>query len=184
MYCPLCGAKLENKTQKYCQNCGTDISMIKKHEQKASFNHTQKNIKSIVPKNYNSPPSMEQVQANTCAGKCLSLAVVSVLFSGIGVGICIVKIYRNWVYEYMFPEIPFIGIILSEVSLGLSFIGLILSFVSKSYCRKSSKLEPYNDNEEKGSTLAIFGIILGLITLGLSSFGLIRSLISAGFITF
>lgn len=188
MYCPICGAKLESENQRYCQSCGTEIFSLDEYpymiKQTQSDKYNQKEHHEIRPKNYNTLPKKEEVQASRQGKKCLSYAIASLVLSGIGIILGGIKIYRNWIYGYFLPEIPVLGIIFSGFSLLFSILGLILAIISKSYSSKAKRLNPYDIDEEKGSTIAIFGLILSLITLGLSSFGLIRSLISAGFINF
>ncbi|MFO7795596.1 MAG: hypothetical protein ACQERB_02075 [Promethearchaeati archaeon] len=191
MYCPICGSKLESDYQRYCQNCGTEIFSheeypykIKETQSKEFDKYEKKEHHEIKPKDYNTIPKKEEIQASSLGRKCLSYAIASVVLSGIGIGLSGIKLYRNWMYGYILPEIPALGIIFSGFSLLFSVLGLIFAIISKSYSSKARRLTPYDIDEEKGSNLLILGLILSLITLGLSSLGLIRSLISIGFINF
>jgi len=200
----MCGAKLESEDQKYCQNCGSEITTVMEEQpeiektEPSSIEEQQPQIKEtklekvskqdqeseITTKDYSSQIPEEKGLASNYAGKCLAYSIVSIIIFGVASGMISFRLNR---ISSGGSYYPILGLVFTVVSLVLSIIGLIFATSSRKISKKASELDPDNTVEKIGSSLAIVGLVLNIIVIiitviatGLSTFAVISLLLGLG----
>ena len=173
MFCPHCGEKLKDPDQKFCQNCGSEISTTA--EDSRLITETESSSSTIkspsIPKTIEVPVSEKQILAPGTPGrfskKCLVYAIVSICIAipAIIVGFNIFR-YSGHLFVFTYYELArrfpaLIALIIIHV------VGSFFAGKSKKYGKMAKESEPVNTSEKVGSSLRIVGEIINDIPMGL-----------------
>jgi len=171
MFCPHCGEKLKDSHQKFCQNCGSEISTTAEDSQLITEPEPGPSISKSpsIPKITEVPASGKQLLAPGTPGKyskkCLAYAIVSICIAipFIFVGFNIFR-YSGRLFVFINYELArrfgsFIGLIIVHV------VGSFFAGKSRKYGKMAKEFEPANTAEKVGSSLGIVGEILNDIPM-------------------
>lgn len=176
MFCPNCGTELKIPNQKFCVQCGNDLTIISETSQSRTDSTQYLAIprtKPIPADNYIPIKKQERGIPGLHSKKCLGFALVSI---GIGIFayyfgsyamsyIFLRSIFPFSYFDYSESEIRRVLLILLIIVTCLHVFGLTLGILSRVESRKAEKLEPINSVEKAGSVFGIFGIITNSIAL-------------------
>ncbi|MFX1591003.1 MAG: zinc-ribbon domain-containing protein [Promethearchaeota archaeon] len=162
MLCPHCGVKLKDSNQKFCQNCGSEISTAAEDSQIIK--------RPSIPKIIEVPVSEKQILAPGTPGRyskeCLFHAIVSIsiVIPFIILGFIIfwppVRLFGLTNYELARRFYVLIVLIIIHV------VGLFFAGKSRKYGKLAKESEPANTAEKVGSSLRIVGEIINAILIG------------------
>lgn len=172
MFCPHCGEKLKDPNQKFCQNCGSEISTKAGDSQLITETESvpSKIESPSIPKTVVAPVSEKQILAPGTPGKfskkCLAFAIVSIciaipfLIIGFNIFRYSGRLFVFTIYEIArrFPAL--IALIVIHV------VGSFFAGKSKTYGKLAKESEPVNTSEKVGSSLRIVGEIINDIPMG------------------
>jgi hypothetical protein len=137
MFCTKCGVRISDSTQKYCQNCGTEIIV---HVNTTSYTEKPQIEPSI--KKQKGPPGQ---YSKLCLGMALTSLILGIL-----------PLYASFfIYLGIRPILLLI----------LSLVGLTLAIFSRVYSSKAEIHEPYNSLEKAGSIIGVIAIISNSVGL-------------------
>ncbi|MGB5909642.1 MAG: zinc ribbon domain-containing protein [Promethearchaeia archaeon] len=172
MFCPHCGEKLKDPNQKFCQNCGSEISTTAGDSQLITETKSSPSIikSPSIPKTVEVPASEKQILAPGTPGrfskKCLAFAIVSICIAipFLIIGFNIFR-YSGHLFVFTLNEIArrfpaLIALIVIHV------VGSFFAGKSKTYGKMAKEFEPANTPEKVGSSLRIVGEIINDIPIG------------------
>lgn len=172
MFCPHCGEKLKDSNQKFCQNCGSEISTAAEDSQ--IITETESNPSIIkppsIPKTIEVPASEKQILAPGTPGryskKCLVYAIVSIsiaipfIILGFNIFRYSGRLFVFTNYELVRRFTALIVLIIIHV------VGSFFAGKSRKYGKLAKEFEPANTAEKVGSSLRIVGEIINDIPIG------------------
>lgn len=163
MFCPNCGEKMEDQTQKFCTSCGSEMPFTSETPQlKKEVVQTSSTIQPQSIPIYK-PKSVQIGGPGPDSKKCLIFAMGSIVLFVIGVSIGGFAFMRNIGSFYFFPmfNIGFLGLIVAVV---FNILGLVFGILSRIFSGRAAS-EPINNVERFGSVIAVFGIIFNVIPI-------------------
>jgi len=172
MFCSHCGEKLKDTRQKFCQNCGSEISTTTEDSHLITETELSPSISKSpsIPKIIEFPASGKQILAPGTPGryskKCLAYAIVSICIA-IPVIIVGINIFRYSGRLFVFTRyelaVRFTTLIMFII---YHVIGSFFAGKSKKYGKMAKEFEPANTPEKVGSSLRIVGEIINDIPIG------------------
>jgi hypothetical protein len=170
MFCPNCGVKIERDFQKFCHMCGYNLLEIYQSPQKnvQDYKYAPNIIESPKPAYSASSISPPKANYKNIPGphskKCLGFGIPSLI---IGVVAFFVG-YNGFTIAQqlsMYGYYTSVGMVFWPTILVVHVIGLTFGIVSRINSSLAGKMEPINDVEKAGSTLAGFGITINAILI-------------------
>jgi hypothetical protein len=175
MFCPNCGAKLQDLNQKYCQNCGSEIGSISEPSKPLNESYQYPSGPSPV---YSSQvePDYSKYQAvvkpsypsgpGPLSKKALGFSIVSII-------IAVVTLSIGSFGSFLGTLIPYYILGGNRLILGIGvsvahIIGLSFGSAAKSNAKRASISEVENPLQKIGNVFGIFGILLNAIPLCLA----------------
>ena len=166
MYCPKCGEKLESQNQEFCPSCGSEIlstlipeaAQVQTEENQVSTSSTV----SSVPVSESKPIKVEG--PGFYSKMVFTFALLSIVLAVIGFVFEFLKVLRDVIPIYIFPNLPG-GPVLWIVALVLHSIGLIFAILSRVFSSKAGKCEMQNTLKKVGSVFGVIGIVQNVIPL-------------------
>jgi len=176
LFCKNCGEKSESKNQKFCANCGSELSYTPVSPQlRAEENQVSSPVKSVPV--YESK-TIKLGGPRPHSKKCFAFAIVSLALAGVGFVFgrtIIMRMLNPYPYYYPYYSFGALGLIIAVI---LNITGLIFGILSRTNCSKARKFEPVNTLEKVGSVFAVFGIVINSIPVVVVLVMLLISLIS------
>jgi hypothetical protein len=175
MFCPNCGEKIPLSNQKFCHNCGCNISGIFKILMSKQENYDHQN-RQEAPKNTTYRESSQvMVQApsrkvGSFSKKCLAFSIISMILAlfdlNLGSGLQSFLSHITYMDE-SFHRIMVLTLIFIIIING---IGLIFGIFASTYSKKARYHEQRNSAEVTGRIIGIIAIILNAISFILAFF--------------
>lgn len=167
MFCPNCGEKLENPSQRFCASCGSEIQ--------ATLSLEISEAPQIPVEKTPAPPPTPPVPVyeskqikpggiGSHSKKCFAFSLVAIGFFVAGLSFGAGSIIRIFVPLYYFPYLPG-GPGRWIIAFVLHVIGFIFGIVSRASSAKASRREASNGLQKVGSVFGVFGIVLNVIPL-------------------
>ncbi|NVM37850.1 MAG: zinc-ribbon domain-containing protein [Candidatus Lokiarchaeota archaeon] len=158
MFCPNCGIKIENPNQRFCKNCGSELTEFSEELRKIS--------------NPNPTPQDLGVQfiqqrrikkSEPHSKRTLAFGIVSLIIAGTAFqyGASFIRFPFT---DYLPRFVPTVFIILSISHI----VGLIFGIASKINNQQARELESMNTFIKVGNVLGIIGIIINTILMVIS----------------
>lgn len=173
MYCPNCGTKLENLDQRFCQECGAQISgvtepSISKQETDVSqYSIPPSTGTTVLPPQPNPVPasqkSMKYDMTMEYSKKALSFGLASFLIAIISLFVipALVLIPLLIPYYYGYGS----TIIFLPIVLGIHGLGLLFGILGTVFSSKAKDFDPDNGRQKAGLAFGIIGIIINALAL-------------------
>jgi len=171
MYCPNCGEYLRDPNQRFCHNCGSNLSnnseVFQITSEKDQYTQTtlkpSKQVYTDVPDIQQKPVVKGRV--GTHSKKCLGFSITSIGIAAVGLylGFIIFMFSRIWIFN---PSITR-RIIWWTVIASIHLVGLAFGSSSRTHSKHAKNLEPVNTVEKVGSVLGIVGVIINAIAMGI-----------------
>jgi hypothetical protein len=170
MFCPNCGSKIESENQKFCQNCGYNLSEVHAVSQMSDRDYKTVSHAVKVPEpTYSTPPVRQfKPKVNNIPGpyskKALGFGIPSVIIGlvALAVGYSGYTVARTY-WMYSIPD--HYGLVFWPVLLVVHVIGLIFGIVSRKNSGLAANMEPLNNVANTGSTFGTIGIIINTILI-------------------
>ena len=169
MFCQNCGEKYESQNQRFCTNCGSELSNIfdvpQTPQVRVEENQASSTVRSIPV--YESK-SIKVGGPGPNSKMCFVFAIVSIALAIAGFIFGGNYFFRLFLSSYMFPYFPGglgLGIVGLIIAIVLNIGGLIFAILSRVNSSKAGKNEPTNTLEQFGSVVAVFGIIMNIIPI-------------------
>ena len=177
MFCPNCGSKIESELQKFCQNCGYNLSEVHAVSQisEEDYKPTPNVVKAPEPA-YSAPqptysaPTVRQFKPKVknvpgpYSKKALGFGIPSVVIGlvALAVGYSGYTVARTY-WMYGIPD--HYGLVFWPVLLVVHIIGLTFGIVARKNSGFAANMEPINDVANTGSTFGTIGIIINTILI-------------------
>ena len=170
MFCQNCGERYESQNQRFCTNCGSELSNIFDAPQtpqlRVEENQASSTVRSIPV--YESK-SIKVGGPGPNSKMCFAFAIVSIALAIAGFIFGGNYFFRFFIYSYLLPYYYpgglGLGIVGLIIAISLNIGGLIFAILSRVNSSKAGKNEPRNTLEQFGSVVAVFGIIMNIIPL-------------------
>ncbi|TES98300.1 MAG: zinc ribbon domain-containing protein [Promethearchaeota archaeon] len=168
MFCPNCGERYESQNQKFCTNCGSELSNIFDAPQtpqlRVEENQASSTVRSIPV--YESK-SIKVGGPGPNSKMCFAFAIVSIALAIAGFIFGGNYFFRYFIYSLLpyYPGGLGLGIVGLIIAIALNIGGLIFAILSRVNSSKAGKNEPRNTLEQFGSVVAVFGIIMNIIPI-------------------
>ena len=159
MFCPSCGIKIENLNQRFCKNCGSELTEVADGLRKISNPHPalqNLDVQFIQQR----PIKKSGPYSKRTLGFGVASLVIGYMVYQIGAGYLSTSIS-----DYYFPRlIPTVFIILSIFHI----VGLIFGIASKINNQQAREMESMNKFIKVGNVLGIIGIVINTILIVIS----------------
>jgi hypothetical protein len=173
MFCPNCGEELRLSNQKFCHNCGFEISSMFETAPQSTEQYQYEPIIKSQPRPQYSPPviSKQKQEISGGTGKhsklCFAFGLVSLGISifGLIISCGFYLITQIYYFYYIFGYSIVIGII---IDIALVTTGLVFGILSRVNKGKARYSESVNSLQKAGSVLGVIGIVLNAIALCLA----------------
>ncbi len=151
MFCPNCGQKTENPNQRFCMNCGGELSLTPVAPQYTPTTISQRTPVYTTPPGYTSQQKSEEIGLTSIL--CLIFALISISL----VIINLIVLLNLGFYRY--------GLTMMVAVIVSHFVGLLLGIVSKVNSKLAENSGTTNSVQKVGNTFGILGIIFNAILL-------------------
>jgi hypothetical protein len=185
MFCPNCGEKVEDLTQKFCAYCGSKIETPSEVANVAP--PTNQSTPPASPPSYlpisniaPQPKPITNIKPGIYSKRCLGFSIAALIIGGFALmGGFVQAIFSLFTPYYVsYTNIGWIIVVIMHVT------GLIFGITSRANNSNAKHLEPPNTIRQVGSVFGVLAIILNSILLIVSLIFLIVSIMARIFIAY
>ncbi len=177
MFCPICGEELKDQYQKFCHNCGSNISITPSQTMPDNVEEKPVIDSKTIQDNKNlstSQPGFVGKEGNEIpySKKCLAFSIASLIIVGFSIFHLMFIVLFHFISNHPTADATFLENIRYEyldlLNIALNITGLIFGIVAKNKNNDAKTFERENTARKVGGILAILTIVGNLIVFIIS----------------
>ncbi|MFW9876387.1 MAG: zinc-ribbon domain-containing protein [Candidatus Thorarchaeota archaeon] len=173
MFCPNCGEELRISSQRFCHNCGFEVSSMFETAPQTTEKYQYEPIIKSQPRPHYPPPVISKQKPVISGGTgknsklCFAFGLVSLGISifGLIISCGFYLMAQIYYFYYIFSYSIVIGMIFD---IALVITGLVFGILSRVKKGKARYSESVNSLQKAGSVLGVIGIVFNAIALCLA----------------